>query len=145
MNKFDRRNKAKQKRLLNHKDHVKATNVFAGKDGAPRVLAVIALNEALSLHSVVHSLNASVDIEQDVSPNMHVRIDRFKQNFAYVLPDRKLFAVLDACRTADYVLFVLSPEEEVDEIGERLLRSIEGQGVSNVYFSVQVCLQDEMK
>ncbi|KAI7633635.1 putative pre-rRNA processing protein Tsr1, partial [Hortaea werneckii] len=42
----------------------------------------------------------------------------------------------DAARIADFVLFVLSAEEEVDEVGEQILRCIEGQGVSTVLTGV---------
>jgi pre-rRNA-processing protein TSR1 len=38
---------------------------------------------------------------------------------------------------ADFVILVMSSEVEVDEEGEMLLRSIQGQGISNVLTVVQ--------
>ena len=88
----------------------------------------------------VQSLNASLEIDTEVSPglNIPIRIDRFKQNLQYLCPGRDLFQVLDNCRVADYVLFVISSEGEVDERGELLLRSIENQGIPTAYTAVQV-------
>jgi pre-rRNA-processing protein TSR1 len=40
---------------------------------------------------------------------------------------------------ADFVVVAVSAQVEVEEQGELLLRSIEGQGISNVVAIVQVC------
>ena len=140
MSKFDRRNKAKQKRLTNHHRHVKATSVFSGTDGAPRIAAVVPLCEDVSASSAVRSLNVSLDLEEEVPEEGWVRttMDRFKQKVSYVLAGRDLIPVLDACRVADFVVFVLSAEQEVDQHGELLLKSIESQGVSSCFSAVQV-------
>ncbi|KAK5077578.1 ribosome biogenesis protein tsr1, partial [Cryomyces antarcticus] len=140
MSKFDRRNQAKQKRMTNHADHVKATSVFSGRDGAPRTVAVVPLCEGLSASAAVKSLNSSLDVEDEVPDNGWVRmnVDRFKQKLQYIVVGRRdLLQALDACRVADFVVFVLSPEQEVDETGELMLKSIESQGVSNVLTVVQ--------
>ncbi|TKA63495.1 hypothetical protein B0A49_12605 [Cryomyces minteri] len=140
MSKFDRRNQAKQRRMTNHADHVKATSVFSGRDGAPRTVAVIPLCEGLSTSAAVRSLNSSLDVEDEVPDNGWVRmnVDRFKQKLQYIVVGRRdLLQALDACRVADFVMFVLSPEQEVDETGELMLKSIESQGVSNVLAVVQ--------
>jgi pre-rRNA-processing protein TSR1 len=68
---------------------------------------------------------------------VRARIDRFKQNVQYLVVKRDLLASLDACRVADYVVFVLSSQEEVDEEGELILKAIESQGVSNCFTVVQ--------
>lgn len=44
MSKLDRRNRAKQLRLTKDQEHAKATNVFGGKDGASRIVAIIPLS-----------------------------------------------------------------------------------------------------
>ena len=140
MSKLDRRNQAKQKRIMKDQSHTQATNVFAGKDGAPRIVAVIPLCEDVDLSVAIKSLNSSIDLEEEEVSQVglhHVRVDRFKQRLAYLTIEKNLFAALDACKAADYVMFVLSAEEEVDELGEQILRCIEGQGVSNVYTAVQ--------
>ncbi|KAJ9645926.1 ribosome biogenesis protein tsr1 [Coniosporium tulheliwenetii] len=139
MSKFDRRNQAKQKRLLNHEQHEKATGVFGGKDGAPRIVAVVPLCEDVSAAAAIRSLNSSVDVEEEVPEQgwLRVNVGRFKQRIGYVPVRRDLMAALDACRAADYVLFVLSAEQEVDELGELILRSMESQGISTVFTVVQ--------
>ncbi|KAH7116836.1 hypothetical protein B0J11DRAFT_102196 [Dendryphion nanum] len=139
MSKFDRRNRAKQLRLNKDSEHAKATNVFAGKDGAPRIVAVIPLCSDASSASAVRSLNLSLDIEEEVPEAGWVQtdVDRFKQKIQYLVVKRDLLASLDACRVADFVVFVLSANEEVDAEGETILKAIESQGVSNCFTVVQ--------
>lgn len=88
----------------------------------------------------IRRLNCSIDTSADV-PNtgiLNVRVERFKQKAQYVIPLRWDFlAVLDACKLADFVIFILSAKEEVDSHGESLLRAIESQGVSTVITVVQ--------
>lgn len=139
MSKFDRRNRAKQLRLNKDHEHAKATNVFAGKDGAPRVVAVIPLCSDVSAAAAVRSLNSSLDLEEEVPEAGWIRtnIDRFKQKAQYLVVKRDLLASLDACRVADFVVFVLSCEEEVDEEGELILKAVESQGISNCFTVAQ--------
>ena len=139
MSKLDRRNRAKQLRTTKDQEHTRATNVFAGKDGAPRVVAIIPLCEDISPAAAVRSLNSSLDIEDEVPETgwVRTRIERFKQNVQYLVVKRNLLASLDACRVADYVVFVLSSQEEVDQEGELILKAIESQGVSNCFTVVQ--------
>lgn len=144
LSKLDRRNQAKQKRVGKHAEHIEATKVFAGRDGAPRVVAVVPLADDVSAKLAVRSLNAGLDIEEDVPEAgvARVVVDRFKQKVQYLVVGRDLVAALDACRVADFVIFVLSAEQEVDALGELVLRSVESQGVSNVLAAVQVCSRE---
>ncbi|KAK7730637.1 ribosome biogenesis protein tsr1 [Botryosphaeria dothidea] len=139
LSKLDRRNQAKQKRVGKHAEHVEATKVFAGKDGAPRVVAIVPLAEDVSGKLAARSLNAALDLEEDVPEQgvARVVIERFKQKVQYLIVGRDLLGALDACRVADFVVFVLSAEQEVDTLGELVLRSVESQGVSNVLAAVQ--------
>ncbi|KAF2263438.1 DUF663-domain-containing protein [Lojkania enalia] len=133
MSKLDRRNRAKQLRIAKDQEHAKAVNVFTGKDGAPRVVAVIPLCSDVSAAGVVRCLNSSIDLEVEVPEAgwMRTNIDRFKQKVQYLVVKRDILASLDACRVADFVVFVLSCEEEVDSEGELILKAVESQGVSN--------------
>jgi pre-rRNA-processing protein TSR1 len=137
MSKFDRRNRAKQLRLNKDSEHARATNVFAGKDAAPRIVAIVPLCEDVSTAAAVRSLNSSLDLEDEVPEAGWTRtdVDRFKQKLQYLVVKRELLACLDACRVADFIVFVLSCEEEVDAEGELILKAIESQGMSN-YFTV---------
>lgn len=139
MSKIDRRNRAKQMRVNKDHEHAKNTNVFAGRDGAPRVAAIIPLCPDVSSAAAVRSLNSSLDIEEEVPDAGWTRttVDRFKQKIQYLVVKRDLLACLDACRVADFVVFVLSAEQEVDEEGESILKSVESQGISNTFTVVQ--------
>jgi pre-rRNA-processing protein TSR1 len=139
MSKFDRRNQARQKQLTKHKERLRDGSIFTGRDGAPRIVAVVPLCEDTDAAAAVKSLNASLDIEQEVPEEGVIRtdIDRFKQKIQYVVLKRDLAACMDACRVADFVVVILSPEEEVDELGEAILRSVESQGLSTLLTVVQ--------
>ncbi|GKU15979.1 unnamed protein product [Fusarium langsethiae] len=138
MSKFDRRNQAKQVRLNKHKDQVKETLVFAGKDGAPRHVALIPLCAGTDLNATIKQLNDSVDIEDNAEGNNYrVTVDRFKQKLQYIPIERDLNACLDAARVADFVIVVLSANVEVDELGELILRSVESQGMSTLFTIVE--------
>jgi pre-rRNA-processing protein TSR1 len=49
-------------------------------------------------------------------------------NVAY----RNMYAALDACKAADYVVFALSSTVEVEEWGNNLLRILQAQGLPDV-------------
>ena len=134
MSKRDRKNQSRQKQLLKHQQHVQSTKLFAGQNGAPRIVAIVPLCVDVQSTAVVRHLNASLGIEDavPVQGSCTVRIDRFKQSVQYVLCSRSIFETLDACKAADYVLFVLSALEEVDAIGETLLKAAGSQGISNM-------------
>jgi len=139
MSKLDRRNRAKQMRLNKDHEHAKAASVFAGRDGAPRIVAVIPLCPNVSAAAAVRSLNASLDLDGEVPEAgwTHTAVDRFKQKVQYLVVPRDLLASLDACRIADFVVFILSAQDEVDAEGALILKSAESQGISNTFAVVQ--------
>lgn len=140
MSKIERRNQAKQKRLVQKREHERDISVFAGKDGAPKVIAVVPLCTDTSATKAVHNLCGSIDLEGMDLPEegwVRVPVERFKQNLGFVAVKRDLLAAMDACRVADFVLFLLSAKEEVDEFGELMIKSIESQGLSNSLVAVQ--------
>lgn len=138
MSKLVRRNQMKQKRVSHSAKLAAEGSVFTGRDGAPRIVAIVPLCEDVNSRSVVTQLNSSVDVEAEApeTGTWRLEIPRFKQKLQYLTPSRDLLECLDACRVADFVLFVLSAEEEVDELGEHMLRCIESQGVSTVLAGV---------
>ena len=139
MSKFDRKNQARQIRQIKHQQNVKSSSVFAGQNGAPRVIAVVPLCEDMDAVAAIQKLNQAVDAESlwPLEGHMRIRVDRFKQNLVYVPVRRDFMTTLDACRLADFVVLLLSPTKEPGEEGELLLKTIEGQGVSNVLTMVQ--------
>lgn len=142
MSKLDRRNQARQKQHQKHQEKSQANSIFAGQNGAPRHVAVVPLTPDINVASIIQSLNESVDVSAAlaVDGTTRVRIDRFRQSLQYIPAKFDLISALDACRLADFVVLALSAEVEVEEQGELLLRSIEGQGISNVVAIVQVRL-----
>ncbi|KAK8174199.1 hypothetical protein IWX90DRAFT_512573 [Phyllosticta citrichinensis] len=139
MSKLTRRNQAKQKRIQKTSSHASASRVFSGRDGAPRQVAVVPLTDDVSPKLAVRSLNSALGVEENVPEEgwARVEVERFKQKLQYMVVGRNLWAALDAARVADFVVFVLSAEQEVDGLGELMLRGIEGQGVGNVMAVVQ--------
>ncbi|EJU05912.1 DUF663-domain-containing protein [Dacryopinax primogenitus] len=61
------------------------------------------------------------------------RADRFKTSLQFLLlPYRRLYTALDACRVADYVIFALSAQTEVDSWGELCLRCLQAQALPDI-------------
>ena len=61
------------------------------------------------------------------------RVDRFKTSLQFIqLAFGDFYASLDACKVADYVVFVLSPSVEVAAWGETVLRTLQTQGLPDV-------------
>ncbi|KAL8670584.1 MAG: hypothetical protein Q9168_004877, partial [Polycauliona sp. 1 TL-2023] len=139
MSKIDRRNQAKQIRQIKHKENIKSTTVFAGHDGAPRIIAVLPLCDDCDATAAIQKLNQSVmpDSPLPVEGPLRLRVERFGQSVLYVPVKRDLVAAINAGRVADFVLFLLSPDREVGDDGEQLIRAVESQGVSNVLTMVQ--------
>lgn len=138
MSKLDRRNQAKQKQAQKHKAHQQETVVFAGKDGAPRNVAVIPLCPDGDSTAAARALNQSLDIDQEIPlGTARVSVDRFKQKLQYIALPRDLTACSDAARVADFVVLVLSADVDVDDLGELILRSVESQGLSTLFTVVQ--------
>lgn len=138
MSKLDRRNQNKQRQQAKFQERQKENSVFAGRDGAPRNVAVIPLCADADAAEAVRSLNANIDVEQDISLGTNrVPVDRFKQKLQYVALPRDLTACLDAARVADFVVLVLSADVEVDDLGELILRSVESQGLTTLFTVVQ--------
>ncbi|ROT43400.1 ribosome biogenesis protein TSR1 [Sodiomyces alkalinus F11] len=138
MSKFDRRNQAKQRQLAKRKEHIEETAIFSGRDGAPRIVAVVPLCPDSDPSFAIKQLTQSVDIEAEIEDRpFRVSVDRFKQKLQYVPLKRDLTSVLDGTRVADFVVVMLSADEEVDPLGELMLRSLESQGLSTLVTVVQ--------
>ncbi|KAI4100450.1 MAG: hypothetical protein L6R37_005485 [Teloschistes peruensis] len=139
MSKLDRRNQAKQLRQTKHQQNVRSTSVFAGQNGAPRIVVVVPLCADCDATMAIRQLSRSEDEHADmlVEGPRRVNVERFKQTLQYVPVGNDLVSVMNACRVADFVILLLSPEQEAGEHGEQLIRAIEGQGISNVLTMVQ--------
>ncbi|KAI0779469.1 ribosome biogenesis protein tsr1 [Fomes fomentarius] len=132
----NRRNAAKQASLKKRHSLVSATRIFSGTDGAPRIVAIVPLTDDVKTRDVSARLAQAIDgtLEEDPSSGLQkLRADRFKTSLQFIpLPYRHMYAALDACKVADYVVFVLSPNVEVDNWGDTLLRTLQAQGLPEV-------------
>ena len=138
MSKFDRRNQAKQARISKHKEHLSQASLFSGRDGAPRIVAVLPLCHNGDAKAAIRQLNSSLDIEDAVEDGLcQVPVNRFKQKLQYIPLQRDLSACMDAAKVADFIVVILSATVEVDELGELILRSVEGQGMSTLFTLVE--------
>lgn len=130
---LNRRNNSKQAQVKKRQSLVSATRIFNGVDGAPRIVAVIPLTEDANSRAVVSAFADSLGLSAEDCPGdgtWKMRVDRFKTSLQFVLlPHRQLYAALDACKAADYVVFILSPNVEVDTWGDTLLRTLQAQGL----------------
>ncbi len=139
MSKIARRNQAKQLRILHHERKDNESSIFHGKDGAPKHVAVVPLSEKVDLPSVIKQLNDSVDVKDQVHGDLatRVKVDRFRRNLLYMSAKYELITALDACRTADWVVFVVASEQQIGEEEDQFIRALEGQGITNVLCVIQ--------
>ncbi|KAF5355442.1 hypothetical protein D9758_006394 [Tetrapyrgos nigripes] len=136
----NRRNTSKQVQAKKRSAIVSATRLFNGVDGAPRIVAVVPLCEDISAAKAIATLAESLDVEPDDVPEKGIwrmTADRFKTSLQFLpLPYRDFYSTLDACKAADYVLFLLSPTVEVNDWGDTLLRTLQAQGLPTVVTAV---------
>ncbi|KAI9833368.1 MAG: hypothetical protein M1826_007466 [Phylliscum demangeonii] len=139
MSKLDRRNQARQNQLKRRQDSAAFANVFAGRKGAPKIVAIVPLCKDGDARAAVTQLNTAYGIKPAIPDNdfMSIEVERFKFKVQHLMLQRQLVPVLDGCRVADFVVLLLSAHREVDAYGEHLLRCIESQGLTNVVTMVQ--------
>ncbi|ERF74677.1 hypothetical protein EPUS_00807 [Endocarpon pusillum Z07020] len=139
MSKIARRNQAKQLRMLHHEKRDNESSIFQGRDGLPKQVAVVPLSDKVDVHKAIEQLNSSVDITGQLqgSGTTAVKIERFRRNLLYLPAKYELITALEICQLADWVVFVLSPEQQIGEDGDQYIRALEGQGITNVLCVVQ--------
>ncbi|KAF8236061.1 ribosome biogenesis protein tsr1 [Tricholoma matsutake] len=146
---LNRRNTAKQVQAQKRNALVSATKIFNGVDGAPRITAVIPLSEDLNARATIVSLAESLDLSADDCPQTglwKIKAERFKTSLQFInIAYRDFYGALDACKVADYVVFVLSPTVEVDVWGDTLLRTLQAQGLPTLITVVASDLSLDVK
>ena len=139
MSKLARRNQAKQLRT-NHKERQEQeSQIFHGLDGAPKHIAVVPLSSKIDVATAINALNGSVDVEGSQATNgtMRVKVDRFRRNLLYLPAKFDMLNAIDVCKLADWVIFVLGPEQAYDDETYHLLLAIENQGITSFAAVVQ--------
>lgn len=139
MSKLARRNQAKQLRQHHHAQKDNQLHIFQGKDGAPRHVAIVPLHPTVNTKDVIEQLNKSVDIEQTSEQGdfTRVHVERFRRNILYMPSSTHILPALDICRMADWVILVLPAEETLGGREDEFLRTVEGQGITNVVVAIQ--------
>ncbi|THU96748.1 ribosome biogenesis protein tsr1 [Dendrothele bispora CBS 962.96] len=136
----NRRNASKQVQAKKRSALVSATRLFNGVDGAPRIVAVVPLSEDISSAKAISTLAESLEVLADDVPEKGIwkmKVDRFKTSLQFLpLLYKDFYSTLDACKVADYVLFLLSPTVEVNDWGDTLLRTLQAQGLPTVVTAV---------
>ncbi|KAG0007552.1 hypothetical protein BGZ80_004520 [Entomortierella chlamydospora] len=135
-NRTDRRNTARILQQKKREELFRKTKIFDGKDGTPKVVAVVALCADVNSDDAVAKLFASVDQVPANKGTVLMTTDRFKQKLQFVPLQRNYIDIMDAAKVADFILFVMSAVEEVDKFGEMVLSGIQSQGVPSVVATV---------
>jgi pre-rRNA-processing protein TSR1 len=100
----------------------------------PKHVAVVPLSSDVDAREAIRQLNESVDVTDQLSSDgmVRVRVDRFRRNLLYMPSEYDLLYALDTCRLADWVVFVLSPDQQIGGEEDQFVRALEGQGITNV-------------
>ncbi|RMZ90407.1 hypothetical protein DV736_g2364, partial [Chaetothyriales sp. CBS 134916] len=131
ISKLARKNQAKQLRQRLRDHHDRESLIFQGLDGAPKHVAVVPLAPAVDVAAAIGRLSDSVDATPSDSLAHTVRIDRFRRNLRFLPAPLDLLGAIDVCKLADWVVFVLAPDQSYDEDADTLLRAIEAQGMTS--------------
>ncbi|CAG8519072.1 27436_t:CDS:10, partial [Racocetra persica] len=99
--------------------------------------AVIPLCSDVNSLNVVKNIYASVEQSaSSISGSIaFLNAERFKQKIQFLLLERNLVDILDACKVADFMLLVLSAKVEADQFGELCLKAIQSQGFPSIISS----------
>ncbi|KAG0054160.1 hypothetical protein BGZ83_011856 [Gryganskiella cystojenkinii] len=131
-NRFDRRNTARLLQQKKREELFRKTKIFDGKNGTPKVVAVVPLCPDVNADDAVTNLFASVEQVPANKGAVLMTSDRFKQKLQFIPLQRNYLDIMDAAKVADFIVFVMSAVEEVDEFGLRILTGIQSQGVPSV-------------
>ncbi|KAG0100718.1 hypothetical protein BGZ93_006603 [Podila epicladia] len=131
-NRTDRRNAARLLQQKKREELFRKTKIFDGKNGTPKVVAVVPLCPDVSAEDAVANLFASVDQVPANKGAVLMTSDRFKQKLQFIPLQRNYIDIMDAAKVADFIVFVMSAVEEVDKFGLMVLSGIQSQGVPSV-------------
>ncbi|KAJ1648578.1 ribosome biogenesis protein tsr1 [Coemansia asiatica] len=136
----DRRNAVRTEQRKKREQIVQNTRIFTGRHRAPKIVAVIPLCSDTDTTAIVRSLFSCVEEEfNEAVPKTQrvLNVGRFKQTVQFVEVGRNLLDILDVAAVADYMVFGISANVEVDAFGEQCLSAIQNQGHAAVFPVVQ--------
>ncbi|KAJ3279678.1 hypothetical protein HK104_001246 [Borealophlyctis nickersoniae] len=136
--KADRRNAAKVAQQKKKEDLVMGNRLFQGIYGVPKIVAVVPLCPDVSTHAAVQNLFASAQQPYpDTTGPVTLSLPNFKQRLQLIPLGRHTLDILDALKVADFVIFVMSANVEVDDFGTNCLTAIKAQGLPSALSFVQ--------
>ncbi|KAI8974683.1 hypothetical protein BDB01DRAFT_806081 [Pilobolus umbonatus] len=139
VSKADRRDTAKMIQQKKREELTRVSRLFEGRQGAPKIVPVLALcpnsNMDAAIEALYQSLATPCPMNTQESSVLHV--ERFKQKIQLVPLQRNFLDVLDAFKVADFGLFLISADVEVDQFGINCLLGILNQGLVNAVPVIQ--------
>ncbi|KAJ3215373.1 hypothetical protein HDU67_000529 [Dinochytrium kinnereticum] len=143
--KADRRNQAKLLQKQKRSETLANARFFMGTHAPPKIIAVIPLCPDVCTSTAVTDLLKTMELEGAMEPSNVLRLEKFRQKVQFLPATRHLHDILDMVRIADFVVFVMSADVEVDEEGTNALTAIKAQGVPSVMGFVQHLEKDTDK
>lgn len=136
--KADRRNAAKVEQKRKREQLTQGNRIFQGNGAAPKLVAIVPLCNDVSTEAVLTQLTGTggVTVLHDGQRPL-LRLDQFKQKVQLIQCKPDLIEILDAAKLVDYIIYVLSAVEEVDEFGKMCLSAVAAQGVVSPIAMVQ--------
>ncbi|CAO3644260.1 unnamed protein product [Mucor hiemalis] len=140
VSKNDRRHAAKVLQQKKREDITRISRIFEGRQGAPKIVPVLALCPDSQVESAIESLYTSLGQTMPSHAKEEatvLNVERFKQKIQLVPLKRNFIDVIDAFKVADFGILLLSADVEVDQFGINCLLAILNQGLVNVVPVVQ--------
>ena len=138
LSKHDRRNLSNQLKAVKQSKAYERTKIFDGRHGVPKNVVIVPLTDDIDSTAVGRRLIEVSEGEVDPDIPNTAWISRFRQRLRFFLPSYgSFYEMLDAARGADFVVFALSAEKEIDDYGEQVIRCIASQGVTTSLGVVQ--------
>lgn len=151
MGRHARKNQSKVLLTAKRQKLAAAKRIYAGKSGAPKIIAVVAVGFDTCARQFVREF-CDVTAENSDFERLSEGVffsRRFKQKLQFVTNDRPtsrhaFFANLDACLVADFVVFVCAGQaaEAADAFGKCFIKALVRQGVSAPLVVLQRGMRD---
>ncbi|XP_053602229.1 pre-rRNA-processing protein TSR1 homolog [Plodia interpunctella] len=134
LKKDERRHQALQLRKNKREEVLAKKRALGGSRYPPFLVCVVPLNAQLDVQSalvILKTCSEGAVVTQSENGILHIGLPNFKQRFSFICPEiDNEFALLDALKIADTVLYVSSAlDEPVDEWGEKVLALSMAQGM----------------
>ncbi|KAL8621346.1 hypothetical protein ACOMHN_053367 [Nucella lapillus] len=138
-----RRNQAKQARKLKREQCFEKKRQRGGQHSPPHLVVMVGLSLSADCQAAVDLLSQSVQNTEggtcvrNEEGILHLGIPHFKQRLECYIASGNLQIIMDAAKVADRVVFVTSPDDVIDDMGDYILKCLMAQGLSASTFVCQ--------